>query len=298
MSYQSPVGSPRSPRRGRHPQHSARFQSHSASSDDRLGSHAGLDDRLGSHAGLIANLITIVLGIISLVQALRSNPAWILLGVFALVGLLGYWLKHRRWITALVGLVLLVLFGTGGWRLTQTHADTPSASRPGVEATSASGTTEASGPSSQKAASTPGPRLLFRGEVTLKPNQTLDVDRAGATPASHQFALTGNADIFYQGETNVSTGELETPQGLYAYPVGLNDRNVTDSYNHCVIATSRDHPMYTAEDNIGVNAGIQSSSYCFVTSDGHIGYLKLEGLSEDTLQVALRVIVWNAVVSN
>jgi hypothetical protein len=287
VSYQSPVGSPRSPRQGRHPQHSARFQSHSARSDDRF----------DSRASLIANLVTIVLGTVSLVQALRSNPAWILLGVFALVGLIGYWLKHRRRILAAVGIVVLVLFGTGGWRLARTHADTPSASRPNVGASSASGSTEASGPSSQSAASTPGPKLLFHAEVTLKPNQTLDVDQAGAAPASHQFALIGNADIFYVGETSISTGRLETSHGLYAYPVGLDDRNVTDSYNHCVIATSRDHPMYTAEDSISVYAGVQSTS-CFITSDGHIGYLKLEGVSEDTLQAAFRVIVWDTVVSN
>jgi hypothetical protein len=55
--------------------------------------------------------------------------------------------------------------------------------------------------------------------------------------------------------------------------------------------------MYTAEDSISVYAGVQSTS-CFITSDGHIGYLKLEGVSEDTLQAAFRVIVWDTVVSN
>lgn len=285
MSYQPNVRSPRSPRPDRHRRHSARSQSHSTRSDDRF----------GSHAGLIANLITIGLGVISLVQALRSDPAWIFLGVAALVGLMGYWLKRRRWIPALVGLVILVVFGAGGWRLARTHTGTPSASGPRVGATSSTGT---SGPSSQNSTSTPSPKLLFDGEVMLKPNQTLDVDRAGAAPASNQFALIGNADVFYRGETSVSAGELKTPHGLYAYPVSLNDRNVTDSYNHCVIATSPDHPEYTSEDGIGLYAGVQSSPYCFVTSDGHIGYLDLEGVSADTLQLALRVIVWDATVSN
>jgi hypothetical protein len=90
-------------------------------------------DRLGDHAVLAANLITIVLGVVSLVQAFRSDPLWILLGVIALTGLVVYWFHRRRWAFTVIGLVGLLTFGGGGWLLAyasnNSHPEVPPFSR-------------------------------------------------------------------------------------------------------------------------------------------------------------------------
>jgi hypothetical protein len=127
--------------------------------------------------------------------------------------------------------------------------------------------------------STP-PKRLYAGSPTLKLLQGVDFEKNGAI-SSNLEGPSGAIDLF-----------LTDPSGvLTLYPNALNNKLVAntsaqvETAEHCAIALRQSQPVSSTYV-------IENLSYCFVTSEGHIGLLTVVKSLQDAALV--RVIVWDA----
>jgi hypothetical protein len=242
-------------------------------------------DRSSHHFGLAANLITIVLGMVSLFQALRSNPLWILLGVVALGALVVYWFRRRRWTFTAIGLAVLVAFGSGGWLLAYTNGDkgqlggAPPASSGSIHprAAASTGPTEPTGGNPPDGTDAAAP-LIFSDVVQLDKDTGVDLDG-------------GRADKLYQQDAKA---DLYLAWGYILYSSARHSAMYNDSsegsetgvYGRCQTYRRPDKES-AAHEYIGGG----SQQYCFTTSDGHPGWLQAINAVGDG-GLILKVDVW------
>ncbi|MEU9824984.1 hypothetical protein [Micromonospora chersina] len=245
--------------------------------------------RLKEHSGVAANLFSAVAGLVALVQAVRSDPLWIVLGLVALAALTAYKLWRRRWRTAGLAAVALLVLGVAGWALNQDRRD---------PAPAAATTTPPSGPTTAPAA--PGPTaattpaastgaldgsptaggaatVVFSDVVQLDKKTGVDVD--GGRPVK-RYAQDATVDLYLDW-------------GYILYSSARHSAMYDDTYAgpeegaaaRC--ATYREARRTSAPHHY-VGSGQQ---YCFTTSEGHPGWLQVVNQAGDG-GALVKVTVW------
>ncbi|MFI6333086.1 hypothetical protein ACIBBG_32930 [Micromonospora chersina] len=235
--------------------------------------------RLKEHSGVAANLVSAVAGLVALVQAVRSDPLWIVLGLVALAALVAYQLWRRHWRTAGLAAVALLVLGVAGWALHQDRGDPAPAA---ATTTSPTGTTTAPAAPGPTAATTPagstsaaastgapdgGPTtggaaaVVFSDVVQLDKKTGVDVD--GGRPVK-RYAQDATVDLFLDW-------------GYILYSSARHSAMYDDTYAgpeegaaaRC--ATYREGRRTSAPHHY-VGSGQQ---YCFTTSEGRPGWLQV-----------------------
>lgn len=254
--------------------------------------------KMGEILAFAANVATIA----GVVLAKASGTA-LGVAVFAL-GLAGYgWLLFRRqWrIAALSSVVIVVglLVVVADLYVSPTRSTDPRAAA--TATTSAAAVARKPNPDTdsptaqipsaagaQTLSPTPEPSSRVFKDIVLKQHAGVDVDGADALVAPGLNGITGDNDI-YHDSTPVSSNNLITPDGLYAYPAS---ENVANAYTVCSDYLSDSHNQLAAGMGFGT-----SRSFCFKTSDNHLAWAQMtavEGSPGIYKSVTLRIRVWGS----
>ncbi|MET7965786.1 hypothetical protein [Micromonospora sp. NPDC005305] len=247
--------------------------------------------RLTEHSGVAANVVSAVAGLVALVQAIRSDPLWIVLGLVALAALVAYQVWRRRWRTAGLATVALLVLGAAGWGLHQDRRDaTPTAATTTPVGTTttlpAPATTAAAtpaGPTGAPSGSTPGrgtgasAAVIFSDVVQLDQKTGVDVDEGRAVK---RYAQDATVDLYLDW-------------GYILYSSARHSALYDDTYAgpeegaaaRC--ATYREARRTSAPHHY-VGSGQQ---FCFTTSNGHPGWLQVVNQAGDGGAV-IKLTVW------
>ncbi|MEV4845179.1 hypothetical protein AB0K20_18445 [Micromonospora matsumotoense] len=259
--------------------------------------------RSPDRSSLVANLVTAAAGFVSLVQVLRADPWWPLWGLItalALVGLLAYRLRQRRWLAASVSLGLLLLLGGGGVLLAVTRPDHRAASAGPTTAAPAAGTTATAPTTSAPPPTGPAPT----GPAATAPAATGPAATGPAAPATVLFS-----DVVQLGKktgVELDRGRAERRNTQDA------DVDVYLDWGYILYSSARHSAMYD-DSNKGPEqdadarcrdyreSGQQSfahhyigggnQQYCFTTSEGHPGWLQAVNTLDDG-GLIIKVTVW------
>ena len=254
-------------------------------------------NKLEKNLQIVANIATVIAVPIALAT---GQP--LLLGLAAFAALVAVIfmivaLAHRKWWLALASLAVMVVAAIGG---TLGHAYNSQNGSPNVasstQATNGATTTPASASSGSKAASTTqpdnGPRKLFDGEVTLKRNDSVDVDHSPAQIMSDQSGAVGEDDLYFDPGGLPGSLLAHGGQTFYLPPTSGVDPDLAyaackDQYDPNS-SDRNSHPF----SFIGVG-----SAACFKTSEDHLAWLDVEAntqpiSSEAATSVTMHVIVW------
>ncbi|WP_167544559.1 hypothetical protein [Micromonospora chersina] len=225
--------------------------------------------RLKEHSGVAANLVSAVAGLVALVQAVRSDPLWIVLGLVALAALAAYQLWRRRWRTAGLAAVALLVLGVAGWALNQDRRD----AAPAAATTTPTGPTTAPAAPDPTAATTPAGAtgaaasaggaapVVFSDVVQLDKKTGVDVD--GGRPVK-RYAQDATVDLY-----------LDWGYILYSsarHSAMYDDTSAgPEEGAQARCATYREGRRTSAPHHY-VGGGQQ---YCFTTSEGRPGWLQV-----------------------
>ncbi|WFE63333.1 hypothetical protein [Micromonospora sp. WMMD714] len=259
--------------------------------------------RSPDRSSLVANLITAAAGLVGLVQVLRADPwwpLWVLAAALALIGLLAYRLRQRRWLAASVSLGLLLLLGGGGVLLAGTRPDDRTATTGPTTAAPAAGpatpapTTSAPPPTgptptapapTSPAATDPdssGPAapatVLFSDVVQLGKKTGVELDRGRAERRNTQDA---DVDVY-----------LDWGYILYSsarHSAMYDDSNKGPEQD--ADARCRDYREAGQQSFAHHYIGGGNQQYCFTTSEGHPGWLQAVNTLEDG-GLLIKVTVW------
>ncbi|MCP3787491.1 hypothetical protein NLX85_29415 [Micromonospora sp. A3M-1-15] len=238
-------------------------------------------NRLKEHSGVAANLFSAVTGLVALVQAVRSDPLWIVLGLVALAALMAYQLWRRRWRTAGLAAVALLVLGVAGWALDQDRSDPAPAAA--TTTTPAGPTTATTTPAASTGAPDGSPAaggaaaVFFSDVVRLDKKTGVDVD--GGRPV-RRYAQDATVDLYLDW-------------GYILYSSARHSAMYDDTYagpeegaaGRC--ATYREARRTSAPHHY-VGGGQQ---YCFTTSEGHPGWLQVVNQAGDG-GALVKVTVW------
>ncbi|MEU1689461.1 hypothetical protein [Micromonospora sp. NPDC005707] len=248
--------------------------------------------RLKEHSGVAANVVSAVAGLVALVQAIRSDPLWIVLGLVALAALVAYQGWRRRWRAAGLAAVALLVLGVAGWGLHQDGREATPAAGPTTPAGTtttlpAPATTAAATPAGAPNGSTPGggtgapagtpAAVVFSDVVQLDQKTGVDVDEGRAVK---RYAQDATVDLYLDW-------------GYILYSSARHSALYDDTYAgpeegaDARCATYREARRTSAPHHY-VGSGQQ---FCFTTSDGHPGWLQVVNQAGDGGAV-IKLTVW------
>ncbi|SCG70398.1 hypothetical protein [Micromonospora rifamycinica] len=250
--------------------------------------------RSPDHSSLVANLVTAAAGFVSLVQVLRADPwwpLWVLTAALALVGLLAYRLRQRRWLAASVSLGLLLLLGGAGVLLAVTRPDHrtatagPTSTAPTAGPTTAApaaGPTAPASTTSAPTSSAPTPTgpatVLFSDVVQLGKKTGVELDRGRAERRNTQDA---DVDVYLDW-------------GYILYSSARHSAMYDDSNKgpeRDADARCRDYRESGQQSFAHHYIGGGNQQYCFTTSEGHPGWLQAVNTLDDG-GLIIKVTVW------
>lgn len=251
--------------------------------------------RLKEHSGVAANLVSAVAGLVALVQAVRSDPLWIVLGLVALAALVAYQLWRRRWRNAGLAAVALLVLGVAGWALDQDRHDPAPAA---ATTTTPTGTTTAPAAPGTTAATTRAASTGAAGS-TGAPDDSPTAGGAATVVFSDVVQLDKKTGVDVDGGRPVkryaqdATVDLYLDWGYILYSSARHSAMYDDTYAgpeegagaRC--ATYREARRTSAPHHY-VGSGQQ---YCFTTSEGHPGWLQVVNQAGDG-GALVKVTVW------
>jgi len=246
--------------------------------------------------GLVADaaaVLGVIIGRFNLVVSIGALLG-VVIGTSVLIRRRKARLDRTSWL-AIIGLVVGAVVLTtmvpqlraevGGQPTAASGTSTPGTSAPAPTSASASTSVSSSAASTSETlepstGQSTAPKLLYADSPTLKLSQGVDFEKNGAI-SSGISGPSGGIDLF-----------LTNPYGvLTLYPNALNNKLVANTSSqvetaeHCAIVLKQGQPVsYTYV--------IESLSYCFLTSDGHVGLLTVSRALPDAALV--RVLVWDA----
>ncbi|MEU7979079.1 hypothetical protein AB0B63_11185 [Micromonospora sp. NPDC049081] len=244
--------------------------------------------RSPDRSSLAANLITAAAGLVGLVQVLRADPwwpLWVLTAALALIGLLAYRLRQRRWLAASVSLGLLLVLAGGGVLLAVTRPDHRAATAGSTTAAPAAGPTTTTPTTTAPAAATPAATapaspatVLFSDVVQLGKKTGVELDRGRAERRNTQDA---DVDVY-----------LDWGYILYSsarHSAMYDDSNKGPEQD--ADARCRDYREAGQQSFAHHYIGGGNQQYCFTTSEGHPGWLQAVNTLDDG-GLIIKVTVW------
>lgn len=232
----------------------------------------------------LANIITLLTGIGSVVGVALGQPLLVIGAVAALIFMIVALAKHW-WKTAVFSFaVVLVVVGVGTIGYFVQH-DAATAKPGATTATHQSPATAASTSPSSVA----GPKALLDKEVTLNRHDAVDVDANPPVVSTGQNGAVGDNDIYFDPAGLPGSLVAHDAEAVFFPATG-----VTDFYHAC-----SDQFDPSASDRDSGVAGFVSmgSGFCFKTSAGNMAYASVVAVnqpvsSEAAQSVSAHVIVW------
>lgn len=238
------------------------------------------DNKFWRWLGNIGNVV----GIVGVVSSILAGKAYLVVLFVAIVGVsVGIWLMRQQWQrTGVAFLVVGLLSGLGSLvALTQSSPQSQPADQSAAPDSPSVSVNSADSSSATSPKTTPKP--LVDEQVILEPGQAIDVDMPDQPITDGQKGAVGTFDLFLH--SNV----LLSQDGFYDFRGSPNN-----AYHDC--KKSLDPAAINSNQHSTSVTSVSGLSYCFATSDNHIGWVRIDNTNVDNFKLVnevLRVRVWD-----
>ncbi len=230
--------------------------------------------------GIMASIVTVV----GFVQTLRLGQLlWLGLAALAAFGFVGYLMWEKHWkIASFVLLSLAILLALGNlWQAT--HLPGSSTADNAATTTGHTSDTNTAGSSSgatvtTSSSPTAASAIFVETNLVIPRNAAVDVDKNPVAIITDQQGLSGNDYDLYHYWGEVASDTLEAINAPNAYTVSSG--NIEQLHVNC---------RQAIKTNSVYDSG---QTFCFKTSGGRLGYIKVTDDQSDHSFVA-HLIVWN-----
>jgi hypothetical protein len=239
----------------------------------------------------IANVVTVISGLCSLIALFSGQLLWVLPAVAALV-FTGYSLKNHRWKPAAFGLAVVMFALAIG---ASSYLQPAGQGAPGTHPVVLGATSSAKAPAEADASASPAsavPRTLSDSEVRLVRYAAVDVDQAHPQALPNQVGADGSLDLYFDPSDGPSIVAHD------AEAVLTPSEGTTDPYGSCTDQfddTMGDHD-FNPSGSLSLGSG-----FCFKTSADRMAYAVVVAVEPPVptgtpLAVTLHVTVWDVVL--